>query len=314
MGYCHVNTDDGRFYDDIGKNECFCLIDAVVNPATKEQCNLLFQKMHEAGYEWWDAKKKELRKIEQEENVELTDFESALFSAFSYAWQEYLSGKEVNVAKWAREHSAELLEVAREQKPACAWSEEDERSIRDSIFYLKSAKKYFEKDNDILWDEKWFNLCIEWLESLYKRPQQEWSEEDYGMLNELLNYCDHSIAYNGKGTLQANVWGKRKDWLKSLKERVQPQLKQEWSEEDDEHLERILKELENQYQKPINRPYLDKIESDYNWLKSLKPQNKWKPSDEQMKALSDMNLTGGVSSPKQGRELITLYNDLKKLK
>ena len=62
MGYCHVNTDDGRFYDDIGKNECFCLIDAVVNPATKEQRDLLFQKMNEAGYEW-DAENKQLKKI-----------------------------------------------------------------------------------------------------------------------------------------------------------------------------------------------------------------------------------------------------------
>ena len=35
-----------------------------VHPATEEQYNLLFQKMHEAGYEW-DAEKKELKKIEQ---------------------------------------------------------------------------------------------------------------------------------------------------------------------------------------------------------------------------------------------------------
>lgn len=35
-----------------------------VKPATKEQRDLLFQKMKEAGYEW-DAEKKELRKIEQ---------------------------------------------------------------------------------------------------------------------------------------------------------------------------------------------------------------------------------------------------------
>lgn len=34
------------------------------HPATKEQRDLLFQKMHEAGYEW-DAEKKELKKIEQ---------------------------------------------------------------------------------------------------------------------------------------------------------------------------------------------------------------------------------------------------------
>ena len=35
-----------------------------IHPATKEQCDLLFQKMKEAGYEW-DAEKKELKEIEQ---------------------------------------------------------------------------------------------------------------------------------------------------------------------------------------------------------------------------------------------------------
>lgn len=63
MGYCHVNIDNGRFYDDLGKNECFCLIDGIVTPATKEQRDLLFQKMKEAGYKW-DSEKKELKKIE----------------------------------------------------------------------------------------------------------------------------------------------------------------------------------------------------------------------------------------------------------
>lgn len=49
-GYCHVNTDDGRFYNDIGDTECFGLIDDVFTPATKEQRDFLFQKMKEAGY------------------------------------------------------------------------------------------------------------------------------------------------------------------------------------------------------------------------------------------------------------------------
>ena len=63
MGYCHVNTD-GMFYDDIGKNECFCLIDAVVNPATKEQRETLMKAMADAGYTF-DFEKRELKKIEQ---------------------------------------------------------------------------------------------------------------------------------------------------------------------------------------------------------------------------------------------------------
>ena len=46
-------------------------------PATKKQCDTLFAKMHEAGYEW-DAEKKELKKIEsaewsEEDNIFMYD-------------------------------------------------------------------------------------------------------------------------------------------------------------------------------------------------------------------------------------------------
>ena len=41
------------------------LDDEIVRPATKEQCNLLFAKMKEEGFEW-DAEKKDLKKISQE--------------------------------------------------------------------------------------------------------------------------------------------------------------------------------------------------------------------------------------------------------
>ena len=61
MGYCHVNMDDGNFYNDIGKNECFCTIDAPVTPATKEQRDALMKAMKDAGYEW-NVEKKELRR------------------------------------------------------------------------------------------------------------------------------------------------------------------------------------------------------------------------------------------------------------
>lgn len=44
----------------MGRNEYFGTIDAPVTPATKEQRNLLFQKMKEVCYEW-DAENKELK-------------------------------------------------------------------------------------------------------------------------------------------------------------------------------------------------------------------------------------------------------------
>ena len=61
-----------------------------------------------------------IKSLQQEQNsaqdTELTDFESTLFTTFSYAWQSYLRGEEVNVVQWVKENSAELLEAARFQQ------------------------------------------------------------------------------------------------------------------------------------------------------------------------------------------------------
>lgn len=56
--------------------------------------------------------------ISEDSENELTEFEYELFSAFSDGWQEYLHGDGLDVAEWAKEHSARLLEVALQyQKP-----------------------------------------------------------------------------------------------------------------------------------------------------------------------------------------------------
>ena len=75
----------------------------------------------------------------------------------------------------------------------------------------------------------------------------------------------------------------------------------EWSEEDEEYLRRAINATKDVY------PMTTK------WLKSLKQRYTWKPSEEQMKALHDMNLTGNISYAGQGQTLFELYNDLKKL-
>lgn len=64
--YCHVNINDGKFYNDFRKHFCICSIDDVITLATKEQCNFFIQKMKEAGYRL-DIKNKELKKIDKED-------------------------------------------------------------------------------------------------------------------------------------------------------------------------------------------------------------------------------------------------------
>ena len=167
-------------------------------PATKEQCELLFQKMKEAGYEW-DAEKKELKKIEQNP----------------------------------------------------AWSEEDEKMA----YELHRA-------------------C-----------------------------CACESEFNSDMT-------KEKDWLKSLKDRVQPQSKQEWSEDDKEALRVVTNIFEQHGVKLLCYPAF------VHWLKTLPNRITlnpyWKPSDKQMKQLGlvvKLNKDTLI-----GDGLMTLFNDLKNLK
>ena len=93
--------------------------------ATKEQCDLLFQKMKEAGYEWNDEKK-ELKKVEQEE---LSDFEKSI----KHLMEETIECANTHNLKADAEI---LLGMARKQVNP-TWSEEDERTIKeiDEIIY-----------------------------------------------------------------------------------------------------------------------------------------------------------------------------------
>ena len=52
-----------------------------------------------------------------------------------------------------------------------------------------------------------------------------------------------------------------------------------------------------------------------SWLKSLKQRKRigWKPSEEQLRALRDLTITGNISNVGQAQALIELHNQLKTL-
>ena len=87
-----------------------------------------------------------------------------------------------------------------------------------------------------------------------------------------------------------------------------------WSEEDKAHIDSLLKRLEGMC-KPdatfISTEFA--ISEDEDWLKSLRPQSQWKPSDEQMDALL-VKIPIENSCNKVDNILRSLYSDLKKLK
>lgn len=142
------------------------------HPATKEQRELLFQKIREKGYEW-DADRKELKKIEQKTawseedekilNCIITDYEGEIANlsdtpidkqAESLYWQ-YIS--------W--------LKSLRPQ-PKQEWSEEDSNMLQSILDEYKSMTK-----------EK-----RDWLKSL--RPPKKWKPSD-AMLQSLQFVIEH---------------------------------------------------------------------------------------------------------------------------
>lgn len=73
---------------------------------------------------------------------EMTDFEAGLFSAFSDGWQQYLNGEEVDMEQWAKEHSAELLSIARKQlQPEIDAMLEDAYKTADEVQYRKGREE-----------------------------------------------------------------------------------------------------------------------------------------------------------------------------
>lgn len=94
-----------------------------------------------------------------------------------------------------------------------------------------------------------------------------------------------------------------------------------WSKEDEYRTEKLLgwiNTLINYIHEDamvsidLRMERIQQVEQIKTWLKSISPQNRWKPSDEQMKQLgwiAEQNKDNMI-----GKELISLYQDLKKLR
>lgn len=78
-----------------------------------------------------------------------------------------------------------------------------------------------------------------------------------------------------------------------------------WSEEDEKMLNYVIIDIESLKEQVYCRTLCDE---EIDWLKSLRPQSWWKPTDEQMDALES-----AVSSL-QSTALESLYQDLTKNK
>ena len=145
-----------------------------ITPATKEQRDFLFQKMKEDGYEW-NAERKELKKIEDEEyNGEDYGIDS-LYHAQRILEKTLGSVDGYQTDDGILSHQCAISAVKKlyEQKPS-EWSEEDENRINRLIAYFED-KESFTAEDDIVY--------ANWLKSLKERCAWKPSEEQMDALN-----------------------------------------------------------------------------------------------------------------------------------
>jgi hypothetical protein len=124
-------------------------------------------------------------------------------------------------------------------------------------------------------------------------PKSAWSEEDENAMRFLKDIVNHSNIYTTP--LKEKLY----DWLKSIKDRVQP--KQEWNKEDEDILNTIINYFEIDLECTENDDII-------RWLKSLRPQNKWKPSDEQIYWLKWA--IGGMQDTEKANEAEAVLKEL----
>ena len=131
--YSYIESNDGSplLKYNIGKPNVGIgyATDKHIYPATKEQRDLLFAKMHGEGYEW-DAEKKELKKIEDELIADVEIPFGAKDSELEEVFYSIPNGFHAEI------EDDKVVIKKGEQKPA--WSEEDEAKLKSIVAFLKS--------------------------------------------------------------------------------------------------------------------------------------------------------------------------------
>ena len=179
---------------------------AALSPATKEQRDTLMKAIKDAGYTFDKKVLKKIIKPKFEVGNTIILKRNPTTNKIYFTITDITGGKywynERIICNIAEQDEWELLE----QK--YAWSEEDENRLKDTIYFLDTAKKHYASTVEL-------DACIDWLKSLKDciQPQNHWkpSEEHVHWLKWAINRLpDTEKANEAEAVLE--------DLLKQLKE------------------------------------------------------------------------------------------------
>jgi len=180
-------------------------------PATKEQRDLLFQKMKDAGYEF-NFEKKELKEIEDESE----DCKQQIMSEIADLAIDYIK-----------------------QKQAI----DDLDSLPKDNWEL--VHEFVEKFGRIPEDEDELNVLVEYV--LKRQKPTEWSYEDEANLNNIIWLCNNCIK-GSETTWIPSQAAKIKRLIETIKEKGLAQQNFAWSGEDDYNLQCMIAKVTSDIQ------------------------------------------------------------------
>lgn len=230
--YCYLGCNGDFMYDEIGGSHD--LVDTY--PATKKQRDLLFQKIHEADYEW-DDNKKELKKT-GEKSAWSKEMGSLCLDALGLLrdYKEGVDPKSQLGVKIERA-SAFLTDLYHEAfypntynpRPdlkLTTWGEEDERNASYICAALDAYYRLREEKNNTSGQEKldaaraWINNRLKSLMPKEFNPYNKiWTEKDDKFFEEL--HKEFRKGYKDASIEQLkDIYSRRLQWLESIRSRL----------------------------------------------------------------------------------------------
>ena len=182
VAYCGLDSED---YFIVSRSNIWWT-DEYVKPATKEQRDLLSQKMKETGYEW-DADKKVLVMVGIDNDKEDKRYEELMEDGETNIEQNFTDS-------YCKEHCKGFQETGkcfadgeckakREAEQKSAWSEEDENFFANINTIIDADRNFTEYAK---------RRCKDWLKSLKPQPHWKPTEEQ---LNFLIDLSDNPGLY-----------------------------------------------------------------------------------------------------------------------
>ena len=184
---------------------------------------------------------------------------------------------------------------------------EDERMKKVAIEFVKQNSSF----TYLLGISK--EEVIAWLEKQGKKPTDKVEQKPAWSKNDEMIALSIEQIFNCASLLNIvpDKIEKVRSWLKNLKDRVQP--KQEWSEKDETALGDALWCCKQAASIAKDENDMGNAWYAEHWLKSLRPQNRWKPSELQIEALESATANCAYSEYQDClRELIGQLKKLKK--